>query len=132
MRLRTSTPEGSAHVKTGGDRSREHSPAQASGSQTGRAQHSGGDKDLPRPLPVGSTHHGGAPVRLPQLTGPRRPDCPAQLTDQALRWRKTKTRELANPRGPAPAPGCVPDWIEPQSPPLRALSDRRWHQSVAD
>ncbi|XP_076398583.1 uncharacterized protein LOC143266868 [Peromyscus maniculatus bairdii] len=72
-------------------------PAQASGSHTVCVQ--------PGPVPAGSTHH-GAPVRLPQLTGPRRPDCPAQLTDQALlRWRETKARERANPRGPAPAPG---------------------------
>lgn len=57
-----------------------------------------------RPAPAGSTHH-GAPVRLLQPTGLRRPDRPAHLTGQVQRWRETKTRELANPRGPAPEPG---------------------------
>lgn len=104
MRLRTSPPEGSAHVKTGGDRSREHSPAQASGSQTGRAQHSGGDEDLPRPLPVGSTHHGG-PRPPPSADRPEAPGLPSSADGSGAKMARDKDPRISEPARARPCPG---------------------------
>lgn len=101
VRLRTSLPGGSAH--RGATEAVSTAPRRPRGAKPSAHSTAEGTRTCPGRFPRAALTM-AAPVRLPQLTGPRRPDCPAQLTDQALRWRETKTRELANPRGPAPAP----------------------------